>query len=239
MPTPPSPPEIGIIVALPMEAACLGVRGCCVGASRNVGNMRVFVAGIGGDPAAAAARQLVRHGARVLLSWGVAGGLSPALAPGELLIAAQVVTRDGCWDADDHWLGRVEQALHTCVRHTHTGRLWCDEQVVCSIHAKRQLALRGLLAVDMESAAVARVAADAGIPFVAVKSICDPFNRALPAAALQLLDARGRLRLRALASVLRGGPATWRALRVLRGDFTAARRGLRRAAAALPALAAT
>jgi adenosylhomocysteine nucleosidase len=99
------------------------------------------------------------------------------------------------------------------------------------------LASRGFAAVDMESAGVAEAAAQAAVPFVVIKAVCDPSSRAVPALALQMLDARGRLCLRAVFDAARAGPRAWRELRVLRADFAAALASLRRAASALPAAA--
>ena len=48
------------------------------------------------------------------------------------------------------------------------------------------------MACDMESHAVAEVAYNAGIPFVVIRVICDPFHRTLPGAALAgVTDAGG------------------------------------------------
>jgi len=43
--------------------------------------------------------------------------------------------------------------------------------------------------VDLESGAVARVAARHGLPFAAVRAVCDPAGFALPPLALEALDA--------------------------------------------------
>jgi nucleoside phosphorylase len=58
---------------------------------------RVVVAVSGGRPdrAEAAARGLVQQGVRALLSWGIAGALDPALAPGALILPDRVVCPDG------------------------------------------------------------------------------------------------------------------------------------------------
>ncbi|MCH8952346.1 MAG: hypothetical protein IID49_09510, partial [Proteobacteria bacterium] len=55
----------------------------------------IAVSGARPDRAEAEARRLVAGGCRVLLSWGVAGGLDPALRPGELVIPAEIVAEDG------------------------------------------------------------------------------------------------------------------------------------------------
>ena len=62
----------------------------------------------------------------------------------------------------------------------------------------------GALAVDLESDVVARIASQAGIPFVVARTIADTANRELPPAALIPLSETGTPNLaRVLASVLR------------------------------------
>ena len=62
----------------------------------------------------------------------------------------------------------------------------------------------GALAVDLESAVVARIASQAGIPFLVVRTIADTACRELPPAALIPLSEAGTPNLaRVLGSVLR------------------------------------
>ena len=55
---------------------------------------------------------------------------------------------------------------------------------------------------DMESHVVARAAAAAGVPFVAIRVVSDPSNRAIPLAALAGLTDEGRVNGRAVAGTL-------------------------------------
>ena len=57
-------------------------------------------------------------------------------------------------------------------------------------------------AADMESHAVARVAAAAGVPFVVIRAISDPSNRALPRAAVVGITQEGRIDGGAVAGAL-------------------------------------
>jgi len=71
----------GVVAALEFEAQSLGTRRHLadgLGSLRDGSLLRV--SGVGGDNAARAARELVAAGAGALLSWGVAGGLDPALS---------------------------------------------------------------------------------------------------------------------------------------------------------------
>ncbi|HZV92240.1 MAG TPA: squalene--hopene cyclase [Caldimonas sp.] len=193
---------------------------------------RVALAGVGGERAAAAAARLIDAGARALLSWGVAGALAPRLEPGDLLLPSKVVTARRSWFVDAAWREAILEGLGSA----HGGNLWCSAVPVGDVAQKRDLADRGMVAVDMESAAVAAVAARRGLPFIAIKSICDPASRAVPAVATDLLGIDGRLHLATLARALRAGPRAWRELNRLRIDHAAACRSLRDAARTLPAL---
>jgi adenosylhomocysteine nucleosidase len=224
--------ELGVVVALPAEADSFGAG------HRRAGDFETFdwgmlaTAGLGFERATEAARKLIGSGARALLSWGIAGGLSNALAAGDLLLPERVVSDEGEWLADPGLRMRVQEVLGGALREG--GDLYCSRDPVTSVEAKRALAARGMLAVDMESAAVAGIAQRAGVPFAAVKAVCDPASREIPAIALRLLDQDGGVRWRALPGALREGPRAWRDLNRLREDMAAARGSLWRAARVLP-----
>lgn len=217
---------------MPIEADSFGLAHCRAGDCQVFDWGALAIAGMGYERAAAAASRLIERGARALLSWGVAGGLSPALSPGDLLLPLRVMA-DGCeWNTDPELRARLRCVLGG--RALEGGDLFCSRVPVATVIGKNALSERGMLAVDMESAAVATVAQRAGIPFVAVKAICDPATREIPAAALRLLGRDGSLRWRAVPSLLREGPRTWRDLNSLREDLAAARGSLWRAARVLP-----
>ncbi|HJU08999.1 MAG TPA: hypothetical protein VJ727_11025 [Rhodanobacteraceae bacterium] len=212
---------LGVIVALPAEAAGLPGRdlGC-----------EVFVAGIGCERARSAAARAIGRGARGLLNWGVAGGLFPQLHSGDLLLPRHVVSERGEWPIDDRLHMRLLGAVPGVQE---IDALYCSNTPVTSLERKRELADRGFAAVDMESAGVAMAASEAGLPFAVLKAVCDPASRAVPVLALRMLDQHGRLRVPALLEATCAGPRAWQELRALRGDFTAARASLRRAAQSL------
>jgi adenosylhomocysteine nucleosidase len=103
---------------------------------------------------------------------------------------------------------------------------------------KRARTCFGALAVDLESDIVARAAAEAGIPFAALRAIADPVERDLPPAALVPLAVGGRPDLAGVfASVLRR-PQQMAALIGLFGETRRALGALARAAPVLHSLAA-
>ena len=95
----------------------------------------------------------------------------------------------------------------------------------------------GAVAVDMESAAIAEVAASRGLPFVAVRAVLDPAARSLPQSAVGAVDSSGRLLVKDLVRALLRHPADlpgvlwlWSDLRLARGTLAmvARRAGLQR-----------
>ncbi len=134
----------------------------------------------------AAAQRLAEGGVAGLVSFGLAGGLDPALAAGTVLVPAVVLLDAERWDADDALLQRLGGAT--------PGALYGGGEVVATAAAKAALHARtGAVAVDLESAAVARTARRHGMPFAVLRAVCDGAGRGLPRAALVALDGAGRI----------------------------------------------
>ena len=151
----------------------------------------VLVAGIGAARASAAAGALAQHGVVGMLSVGVATATVPGLHCGTLLLPSRVAGADGevlqvdpAWRAA--WLARAqgvpvdERPLGEAPRVLEDG------------DARRRFARdAGVAAADMESAAVLRVAASAGVPAVVLRVVLDEVAVRLPAAALVALEESG------------------------------------------------
>jgi adenosylhomocysteine nucleosidase len=175
----------------------------------------------GGLPAGAeaAAERVAGFSIDALVSFGLCGGLDPALRPGTLLVPRQV--RDGaeCYATD--------AALAARLGGWSGGDVLTGRAVVAAASEKARLfAATGAAAVDLESGAVARVARWHGLPFAVLRAVCDPAERDLPSAALAALDQAGAIGLRrVLASIVRS-PGQLPALLRLARDAAAARRAL-------------
>lgn len=223
-------PDVGVVVALPREAATWGIKPPRTGASIRCGVLRIMVCGIGAERARRAAGSLLDAGVRELVSWGIAGGLAAALSPGDIVVAARAGSTDGVTPSDVGRVERVVRMLRDSGVTARVGALWTDTTVITDISHKQRLAMRGYDVVDMEAAGVARMARTAGVPFLAIKAVSDPAARALPEAAGTWLRPDGRLRPAALARALARGPRMWRAMRGMQADFNAACAGLYQAA---------
>jgi adenosylhomocysteine nucleosidase len=229
---------IGLVAALPVEVECLAGR-LEPGASATLsGNGRLRLSGLGSQNARRAAIELADNGVTALLSWGSAGGLDPGLTPGTLLLPQYVLTAAGQrFEVTGAWRAKLHELL-SCQFEIHTGALVQSPHPLTTAQQKQALFARtGAAAVDMESAAIAEVAASRGLAFVAVRAVLDPPTRGLPQSALAAVDSSGRLLVKDLARGLVRRPGDlpgvlrlWSDLRRARGTLATVARltGLQR-----------
>jgi adenosylhomocysteine nucleosidase len=183
------------VVALPFEGACVAGRHIkntsCVPLD---GNSQLRVAGMGATSARAAAEQLIAWGANRLLSIGVAGALDPGLKAGDVVLPVTVRDAGGnTYHPDPRWRSCLRQHLPRYM-HVNDGGLFQVEKILDQ--AKQKQALfdpASAVAADMESAAIADIAASHGIPFLAVRVILDIASMSLPRSSLQAADGQGRV----------------------------------------------
>jgi hopanoid-associated phosphorylase len=153
--------------------------------------LRTIIAGGSKERRAAAIAQAIAEGATGLISFGIAGGLDPRLKPGTVLLPEMVHTEAGeAFAADETWRRRMLAHVPDAV----AGAMYGAEAVVARVAEKKSLFDRTkAVAVDLESAAVARAAARAGIPFIVLRTVADPAHRALPQAAVRGLTGEGKV----------------------------------------------
>ena len=144
-----------------------------------------------GDPRRTAALvEVAARRAKCLVSFGVAGGLAPHLRPGAVVLSAEVIGDDRRWQPNDAFrreIGELARRLGAA-----EGPVLGSREVLATEDDKvRAWRDTGALAVDLESAIVARTAEAVGIPFLVLRTIADPAGRELPPAALIPLAADG------------------------------------------------
>jgi adenosylhomocysteine nucleosidase len=186
----------GVVVALDMEARSLGSRTRRRDGLFEIGDgTLVAVSGMGRAAAVAAAGALVDAGATALVSWGLAGGLDPRLQAGTICLPGVVVARDGARFATDvHWREILAAAISQHLRVV-SGTLLTSAVAIEDVAAKAAaFAATGAIAVDIESAGVAQIAASKRLPFVAVRAIVDTAGDTLPRAVMAA-GTEGRVRL--------------------------------------------
>lgn len=233
---------IGIVSALAAEARTLGPSTRHGAELRQLADGALLaVSGIGESAAAAAARRLVLAGATALASFGMAGGLDPTLICGTVLLPAEIAALEGTGSeaavaaTSSKWRQRLRAALPaSCI--ACEGKLLTSRRPIGQRHAKAA-AWRDsrAAAVDMESSAIAQVAGQAGLPFVALRVIVDTAADELPAAVLAA-SGGGQLRIGRLLAGLMRTPGDVGALVRLSARYRVASRVL--AAIACPGSAA-
>jgi len=152
------------------------------------------LSGIGRAAAAAAAQALVDSGVSALMTFGMAGGLDPALKPGSVVIPCELLSSDGArYAACRSWRERVAAAVSPLCAVSEGNLLTSTQAIDTPADKAEALRRTGAAAVDMESAAVAEVAAKHHLPFIAVRVIVDTAADFLPRAVVAASRA-GRVR---------------------------------------------
>jgi len=201
--------RLGIVAAMPQELQAflqampdeqvqrIGGREVWMGHWRGH-EVVAALSGIGKVAASITATLLIaQFGVRRLLFTGVAGGIGPGVAVGDIVVATELLQHD--MDASPlfprHELpGRGISRIATCpalthalqqaAQHTlavtqgqrvHTGLIVSGDRFVSSRAEVQalQAELPDALAVEMEGAAIAQVCLDFGVPFGVVRSISD------------------------------------------------------------------
>jgi adenosylhomocysteine nucleosidase len=143
--------------------------------------------GPGPERATRAAEILLNAGCTALMSFGLAGGLAPMHSSGTILLPRTILRLPATdsstgLSVDPTWHAALSSRFKrdsSC--RVSTGPLLSSAHVVATAADKKSLYdLLGAAGVDMESHAVAQVAAQYGVPFVAVRMILDPVDQSIP-----------------------------------------------------------
>lgn len=187
---------VGIVSALPAEAQSLIHKKPEARTSYCLSDhARLQLSGIGADHAVVAARELLQQGSGALLSWGIVGALNADLASGDVVLPENILAENGSgFVVDTDWHEQVMQQLLPAMP-CRIGSLFCSDSVIESPDTKKDLARRtAAVAVDMESCAIAAVAQEAGVPFLAIRVVLDSVGQTIPRSAQVAVDLDGNAR---------------------------------------------
>lgn len=186
--------------------------------------------GIGKVNAAAAAARLLGAGARAVVFTGVAGGLEAGLAAGDVVVSRDLAQHDvdvtalgyapgtvpgesATWAAHPELMALALAAAETVLAEEGggaravTGRVLSGDRFVASPEEGRALRERfGGSCAEMEGAAVAQICAQAGVPFVAVRSLSDSADGDAGLDYRELMPRMAERAARVVAELLRRWP---------------------------------
>ena len=141
---------------------------------------------------------------RAVFSFGVAGGLDPALQPGDLLMAEQVLmilpdegqgASEILWPTDSNMLmaATLSAARSENIKLRKGLFLGTDTEArdQAPLAESSLRATSGAHIIDNESHIAAQYASEKGLPFAAIRSVSDRVDTPLPPAALLPLEADG------------------------------------------------
>ena len=168
-------------------------------------------------------------GLRAVISFGIAGGLDPALQPGDVVVATAVIAEERAWKVPAAVVSAmVDRVRASGIAVTQGSLVGVDEPILlpsakAAVHRETDA-----IAVDMESHIGAAYAADHQLPFAAIRVISDPAVRALPPLAKKALKPDGRVDFGAVLTGLAKAPSDISTLIRAGGDAGRAFAGLRR-----------
>ncbi len=174
--------------------------------------------GIGRDNAIKAASCLLEStSVDLLISAGVAGGIIPGLNVGDLVVAERVgYSGQGNFDDEELQLEfdfackeeivqLARQFSNDPESKMHFGNLLTVDKVINNASTKKRIGEQNsFLAVEMESAAVAKVAYEKGVGFAAIRSISDDIDDDLHLDYDNMISDEGKVKVTNIAlSVLK------------------------------------
>ena len=166
-------------------------------------NAVLIIGGIGAKAAARAARIVLDLGqASTLVSAGSAGALKPELKVGDVIRPGTVIN--------------AATGKHFAAQGG-TGTLVTASEILGPGEKKKLAARFPADAVDMEAAAVAAFAQERGVEFMAIKSISDELDFALPPMG-QFVDDEGQFHSRSFLGYMAVRPRWWRTVSRMAAD---------------------
>jgi len=141
---------------------------------------------------------LIASGAKGVISIGIAAALDPALKLGDIVIGSHV-TNGSTFDTHDGWA----TALAARLPDRRFGAIAGSDRVVATAAEKSLLRIKtAAAAVDMESHIAAKAAANAKLPFAALRVISDTAEDSLPPAAAKAMRSDGSIDMGAVIGSL-------------------------------------
>jgi adenosylhomocysteine nucleosidase len=145
---------------------------------------------------------------RLMISFGLCGGLDPALRSGDVVIGTRVLAGGASLIADESVARELAARLGAAGERVSVGAVAGVDAPVLTRGAKTELRNATMaVGVDMESQIAARFAADHSAPFAVLRVVSDPAGRDVPPLVTKAVRSDGSIDLGAVVSVLVRSPA--------------------------------
>ncbi len=168
-------------------------------------------------------------GCRAVVSFGIAGGLDPRFTAGDVVVATAVVADGKRWAAHPALANSLAASLADGgVRVARADIAGVDAPVLRAADKTRAREATGAAAVDMELHIAAAFAELHGLAFVALRIVCDPAARSMPAVVANALRPDGEVDHFAVLADLVRKPTQLAALPRLANEARASFRSLSR-----------
>lgn len=166
--------------------------------------------GMGSERAGTAARILIRRFCPVaLIVAGFAAGLSERAEPGTLILADPIIDDEASFESRLHPDPAMLEQLHAVASSTSVvGPLVTIARIATTAAGKEEFAKchPDAVAIDMESAGAAAVAASADVPFAAIRAVTDGLIHDLAFPFDRFISSSGEVSRLRLAAALLVGP---------------------------------
>jgi len=222
---------LGIVIALtgeiePLTQGKIKIKPGSI--SKLSDNVLLAFSGIGTDNARIASGLLLNQGATALLSWGSAAALSEKLTSGSLILPLTIIDNNGaCYNVDSNWHERVSKSISPQISFSTDSLVNSPDILANSKHKQNLRAVTGAIAVDMESAAIGKLAHEHNIPFMVIRAIADGADMSIPRWLMSSIDEYGRIRFLPMLVSMVLHPNEWLEVARLNRGFSAALATLR------------
>ncbi len=185
--------KLGIIAALPAEAACLYNKKLTVLLPIEIQkDVFLCLSGMGYEAASNAAKKCLNASVDALISWGVAGATESTLNSGDLILAESIIGQDKTYLTSTEWNNKLLTYFQADKNSMISGDIASSKEICASTSDKDALLNKtGAIAVDMESAAIAEIAMNHNLDFLVIRAIADRANASIPEAVLKCTDNLG------------------------------------------------
>ena len=165
--------QVCIIVATDKEAEII----------RGIAGLNLIISGIGSENSKKAVDCAAAKGFTHIISFGTAGGLSPRLKKGDVVIPEQIFgyKEEKAISVDPLWHKQIVALLKNPSFTLNTDCLLSVKDVVLEPAQKKRLYLEtGCVCLDMESYFIACACSKKRMPFLSIRAISDTYTMKIP-----------------------------------------------------------